>query len=170
MAEKKRALNNDIKAWMIQLVSETWEILWEMMIDEARQKAASLSLDLMELWRKGDLTLVKMLDYGKFLYKQKKQDQKNKAKWKTPDLKNIRLTFKISDHDMEVKKNQIEDFAKKWHPLKVSLVMKWRENQYEAIAMEKITKFISMIEPFYKQDGRISRAWTSLNANMHPIK
>ncbi len=170
MAEKKRALNNEIKARMIQLLSESWEILWEMMLDEAKQKAASLNLDLMELGKKWDITMVKMLDYGKFLYKRKKQDQKNKQKWKTPDLKTIRLTFKISEHDLEVRKNQVEDFAKKWHPLKVSLVMKWRENQYEAIAMEKITKFISMIEPFYKLDGRISRAGTSLNANMHPIK
>lgn len=170
MAEKKRALNNEIKAGMIHLVSESWEVLWEMMLDEAKQKASSLGLDLMELWRKGDLTMVKMLDYGKFLYKRKKQDQKNKAKWKTPDLKTIRLTFKISEHDLEVRKNQVEDFAKKWHPLKISLVMRWRENQYETIAMEKMTKFLAMLEPIYKLDGRISRAWTSLNANMHPIK
>jgi len=36
-----------------------------------------------------------MLDYGKFLYKQKKQDQKNKQKGKAPDLKTIKITFKI---------------------------------------------------------------------------
>lgn len=170
MAEKKRALNNEIKAYNIHLVSETWEVLWEMTLDEAKIKAASLNLDLMELWKKWDLTLVKMLDYGKFLYKQKKQDQKNKAKWKTPDLKTIRLTFKISEHDLEVRKNQVEEFSKKWHPLKVSLVMKWRENQYEVIAMERMNKFILMIDPLYKIDGRVARAWTSLNANFHPIK
>lgn len=170
MAEKKRVLNDEIRATNIQLISESWEVLWEMTLDEARTKASSLNLDLMELWRKWDLTLVKMLDYGKFLYKQKKQDQKNKAKWKTPDLKTIRLTFKISEHDLEVKKNQIEDFAKKWHPLKVSLVMKWRENQYEDIAREKLNKFIAMIESFYKLEWKVSRAGTSLNINLNPIK
>jgi len=152
MAEKKKALNNEIKAYKIELVSELWEILWEMTLDEAKIKAASLNLDLMEIWRKWDLTLVKMLDYWKFLYKQKKQDQKNKAKGKTPDLKTIRLTFKISEHDLEVRKNQVEDFAKKWHPLKISLVMKWRENQYEEIAREKLNKFLIMIESFYKSE------------------
>lgn len=170
MAEKKKALNNEIKAYKIELVSELWEILWEMTLDEAKTKAASLNLDLMEIWRKWDLTLVKMLDYWKFLYKRKKQDQKNKAKWKTPDLKTIRLTFKISEHDLEVRKNQVEDFAKKWHPLKISLVMKWRENQYEEIAREKLNKFLIMIEPFYKSEWRITRAGTSLNATLHPIK
>ncbi|MDD4151091.1 MAG: translation initiation factor IF-3 [Candidatus Gracilibacteria bacterium] len=170
MAEKKKALNNEIKAYKIELVSELGEILGEMTLDEAKTKAASLNLDLMEIGKKGDLTLVKMLDYGKFLYKRKKQDQKNKAKGKTPDLKTIRLTFKISEHDLEVRKNQVEDFAKKGHPLKISLVMKGRENQYEEIAREKLSKFLIMIEAFYKSEGRITRAGTSLNASLHPIK
>jgi translation initiation factor IF-3, N-terminal domain protein len=51
-----------------------------MSIDEARAKASSMSLDLMEIGRKDDYSIVKLLDYGKFLYKQKKQDQKNKQK------------------------------------------------------------------------------------------
>ncbi len=58
--------------------------------------------------RNGDITIVKILDFGKFLYKQKKQEQKNKQRAKTPDPKTLKITFKISEHDMEVRRNQAE--------------------------------------------------------------
>ena len=81
-----------------------------MMLSEAREKATAEGLDLMEIGRNGDITIVKILDYGKFLYKQKKQEQKQKQKGKAPDLKTIRLTFKIGEHDLEIRKNQALKF------------------------------------------------------------
>jgi translation initiation factor IF-3 len=68
--------------------------------------------------------MVKMLDYGKFLYREKKQKQKNKQRTKTADLKTLKITFKISDHDLEVRKNQAEKFAENGHSLKVSLMLR----------------------------------------------
>ena len=129
MKEKKKLLNDEIKATKVQLIWEDWENFWEMSMDEARNKAHSMNLDMMEIWRKDDFSIVKLLDYWKFLYKQKKQDQKNKQKWKAPDLKTIRITFKIWEHDLEIRKNQAEKFAKLWHPLKVTLMLRGRENQ-----------------------------------------
>jgi translation initiation factor IF-3 len=78
----------------------------------------------MQLGTDGDFAVVKMLDYGKFLYKQKKLDQKNKQKGKAPDLKTIKITFKIGEHDLDVKRNQAEKFAKAGHPLKVLLFLR----------------------------------------------
>ena len=170
MKEKKKALNDEIRASKVQLITDEWENLWEMSIDEARSKAESLSLDLMEIWKKWDLSIIKMLYYGKFLYKQKKQDQKNKQKWKAPDLKNIRITFKIWDHDLEIRKKQAEKFAKAWHPLKVSLMLRWRENHYENIASEKMQSFVSSIEEIYKLDWQIKKSWNTFNAMLKPIK
>lgn len=168
MREKQRILNWDIRAKKVKLITDEWEILWEMPLQEAQQKANSLWLDLMELSRSGDITIVKMLDYGKFLYKQKKQDQKNKQKTKTPDLKTIKITFKIGEHDLGFKKNQAEKFAKSWHPLKVLLQLRWRENQYWDIAFEKMEAFSSMIEDFYKIDKKITRNWNNFIAMYLP--
>lgn len=161
MKDNKRPINDEIKASKIKLITEEWEVLWEMNINDAKQKARENALDLMQLWREWDLMIVKMLDYWKFLYKQKKQEQKQKQKWKAPDLKTIKITFKIWDHDLEVKKNQAEKFAKDWHPLKVMLVLRWRENQYESIATVKIETFLSMLEEFYKIDKKLVKAWNN---------
>lgn len=91
---------------------------------EALSRAREEELDLMEMGRNGDIVLVKMIDYGKYLYRQKKQDQKQKQKGKSPDMKTIRITYKIGDHDLEVKKKQVAKFAQDGHPLKVSLMLR----------------------------------------------
>jgi translation initiation factor IF-3 len=51
-----------------------------MLLDDAKQKAQAENLDLMEIGKNGNVSIIKILDYGKFLYRQKKQDQKNKQK------------------------------------------------------------------------------------------
>lgn len=161
MKDNKRPINDEIKASKIKLITDDWENIWEMSLADAKIKARELNLDLMQLWKEWDLTIVKLLDYWKFLYKQKKQDQKNKAKWKAPDLKTIKITFKIWDHDLEVKKNQAEKFAKDGHPLKIILVLRWRENHYESIATAKIETFVLMLEEFYKIDKKLTKAWSN---------
>lgn len=168
MKENKRILNDDIRATNIKLINEEGEMLGEMTLSEAKAKAKELSLDLMQLWNDWDRTIVKMLDYGKFLYKQKKQDQKNKQKSKAPDLKTVKITFKIGEHDLEVKKNQASKFAQAWHPLKVVLALRWRENQYEDIAREKIESFIVMLDDFYKIDKKLVKNWSNFIVMMLP--
>lgn len=161
MSEKKRLINDNIKATFVQLISDNGENLGEMSIKEARAKAKKEWLDLMEIWKKWNITIVKILDYWKFLYRQKKQEQKNKQKWKAPDLKTIRITFKIWDHDLLIKKKQAEKFSENGHPLKVTLMLRWRENHYWEIAKNKIETFVAMLGDIYKLDSPIKRSWNT---------
>ena len=170
MQEKRRVLNDNIQAHKIQLISDEEGNLWEMTIDEARLKAASEGLDLMEMWKNGDITIVKILDYGKFLYRQKKQEQKNKQKGKAPELKTLRITFKIWDHDLEVKRKQAEKFSQWWHALKISLMLRGRENHYGDLAMEKMKSFVTSLEDIYKADGEIRRSGNMFNVMLKPKK
>lgn len=168
MKDKKKLLNDEIKASKVKLIDNDWELIWEMSLQEAKQKASETWLDLMQLWDANWLTIVKLLDYWKFLYKQKKQEQKSKQAWKAPDLKTIKITFKIWEHDLEVKKNQAEKFAKAWHPLKVILQLRGRENQYEKIALEKIETFITMLEEYYKIDKKLVKNGSNFIVAMLP--
>ena len=170
MKEKRRILNDDIRANTVQLINEEWENLGSMSLSEAKNKAKWLGLDLMLMWRSGDTTIVKMLDYWKFLYRQKKQEQKNKQAGKAPDLKTIRITFKIGDHDLEIRKKQAEKFAAWWHPLRVSLMLRWRENRYADLASEKIEFFVKQLEDVYRLEWTIKRSWNMFTAMMKSKK
>jgi translation initiation factor IF-3 len=170
MKKDTRILNGDIKANKVQLITDGGENLWEMSLKEARSIAYEKWLDLMLMWRNADLTIIKMLDYWKFLYREKKKEQKNKLIWKNPDLKTIRITFKIWDHDLEIKKKQALKFAEWWHPLKVSLMLRWRENHYASLAFEKMEHFVSLLEEVYKIEWKIRKNWNNFIAILKVIK
>ena len=164
MSNKKRLVNDEIRAYKVQLITDDGENLGDMTMKEARVIASERNLDLMEMWKKWDITTIKILDYWKFLYRQKKQEQKNKQKWKTPDLKTVRITFKIWEHDLQTRVKQVMKFWELWHPLKLTLMLRWRENHYGALAQEKMETFIKLIEEAYKMEAPMKRNWNTFVA------
>lgn len=170
MKDKKRPLNEEIRANQVQVIDDEGQNIWEMSLRDALTKAAELWLDLMEMGKKDDFTIVKMLDFGKYLYKQKKQDQKQKQKGKAPDLKTLKLTFRIWEHDLEIRKNQAIKFGQDGHPLKIVLVMKWRENQHAEIAKDKMNSFVASLMEVYKIDKPLVHAWNNFSVSLKPIK
>jgi translation initiation factor IF-3 len=170
MKENKKPLNREIKASLVQVIDEKGENLWEMSLQEALLKAEEDDLDLMEIGRKDNIAIVKMLNFWKYIYKQQKQEQKQKQKGKVPELKTIRITFRIGEHDLEIRKNQAEKFANDGHPLKVILVMKGRENQYIDIAREKMRNFVVSLGWFYKIEKDVMQNGNNLVINLKTIK
>lgn len=170
MKENKKPLNYEIKASQVQVIDEKGENLWEMSLQEALLKAEENDLDLMEIGRKDTVAIVKMLNFWKYIYKQQKQEQKQKQKGKVPELKTIRITFRIGEHDLEIRKNQAEKFANDGHPLKVILVMKGRENQYIDIAREKMRNFVASLSWFYRIEKDIMQNGNNLVVNLKTIK
>jgi translation initiation factor IF-3 len=141
-----------------------------MPLSEAKALAKEKELDLMEIWKNWDVSIVKMLDYWKYLYRQKKQANKQKVQSKTPDLKTIRITFKIGDHDLEIRKKQAEKFWAAHHPLKVTLMLKWRENHYVDLASEKMNSFVESISEIYKLEWEVRKNWNTFIAMLKTIK
>ena len=164
MKEKKKALNGNIRARRVQIITDHGENLGEMSLSEAKTKASELELDLMEIWKNGEVSIVKMLDYWKYLYRQKKQASKQKQQSKTPDLKTIRITFKIWDHDLEIRRKQAEKFWAAHHPLKVTLMLKWRENHYGELASEKMNTFVESLSETYKLEWAVRKNWNTFIA------
>jgi len=164
LKEKKKALNGEIRARRVQIITDHGENLGEMSLNEARSMASEQELDLMEIWKNGEVSIVKMLDYWKHLYRQKKQASKQKQQSKTPDLKTIRITFKIWDHDLEIRKKQAEKFWAAHHPLKVTLMLKWRENHYADLASEKINSFVESLSETYKLEWAVRKNWNTFVA------
>jgi len=170
MAKDNKRINWDIRASKVNVISSTWEQLWILSIDRALEIAEESEMDLVEIWEHDWVVLCKILDYWKFLFKQQKNVSKSKANSKKTELKTIRLTYRIWDHDLEIRKNQVIKFAKDTHPIKVELRLKWRENQYAVQAQEKITSFVNSLEDLYKIDWKITKAWNTFYVLMHPKK
>jgi len=71
--------------------------------------------------------IVKLMDYGKYLYSKQKQDAKQKAKTKTIEMKELRMGIKIDTHDLEVKINKIRKFLESGDKVKATIILRGRE-------------------------------------------
>jgi len=85
---------------------------------------------LIEIDPKANPPVARVMDFGQFRYEQKKKESKQKKK-KEPELKTLRLSLKISQHDLEYKKEQIEKFLTEKDKVKVEIMLRGREMTLE---------------------------------------
>ncbi len=170
--KNEKRINEQITAPRLTVISSGWEHLGEMSRNDAMRMAEDAKLDLVQMGIKQWVPLVKIMDYGKYLYEQKKQQAGRKQNAKKTEVKTMKITYKIGDHDLQVRKKQAEKWAKDWNPMRIFLQLRGRENHYEDIAVEKIKEFVAMMEDSYKQDERskIQKQWNTFNILLHPKK
>ena len=106
--KNEKRINDAIIARELMVISDAWEPLGKMTRDAALTLAGSQDLDLVEVGMQDGLPLTKIIDYGKFVFKQQKQQSQNKSNTKKTELKTMKLTYKIGDHDLDVRRNQAE--------------------------------------------------------------
>ncbi len=140
----KVLINNFIRAKEVRVIDETGKQLGIINIFEAIDLAKSKGLDLIQVTEKVEPPICKIANYGKYLYALQKKEKKM-AKPKGGELKEIRLTFNISPHDMEVRAKQAEKFLKSGDKVKISLVLRGREKAMGNFAKEKVYKFAENI-------------------------
>jgi len=165
MAPKAKRTNEQIRADKVQVISESGEQLGIMSLSDAIDQAYAKEMDIVEIGMQDGIVLTKMMDYGKFLFKQQKAQ--NKGQSKKTDIKTIKLTYKIGDHDLEIRKNQAIKFAKEGHPLKIILSLRGRENRYEDIALDKVNEFVTSLTDVYKADSKVMKAGNNFSILLH---
>jgi translation initiation factor IF-3 len=115
-----------------------------MPLTEGLRIAREHSLDLIQITEKVIPPVCKIGDHGKYLYQQKKKERLTKPK--VSELKGIRLTFRISEHDLETRARQAEKFLKKGNKVRIEMKLRGREKALQEFAKEKIKKFLEVLE------------------------
>ena len=139
---KNFRINQEIKVPEVRVIDEEGNPLGVLTTHDALKMAEERELDLIEVNPKGEPPVCKLVDYNKFLYQQEKKEQKaNKSK--PTEVKNIRLSVRIGQHDIDVRLNQVAKFFEKSHPVKIDLNLKGRERAHADLAKEMIDNFIA---------------------------
>ena len=113
-------------------------------LNEALKKAQAAGLDLIQVTEKVDPPVTRIADHGKYLYQQGKKDREAK-KHTGGDIKEIRLTFNISDHDLTTRVSQAEKFLKRGDNIRINLRLRGRQKALLNHAREKILKFTEQL-------------------------
>ncbi len=138
--------NERIKAEEVRVIDEKGGMLGIMKTADALAKAKAQGLDLIEVNPKAEPPIVKFQDFGRLQYEREKQKQKAKAKIKKIDTKGVRMSFRISEHDRDVRFKQALKFIDKGHKVKIELTLRGRENAYKMDAIEKVRNFIADVK------------------------
>ena len=98
-----------------------------LLIEQARDLAYQIGLDLVEISPDSNPPVCKILDYGKFLYNIEKQVKLNKKKQHVVHVKEIRIRPNTGDHDLITKLKRGQKFLENGDKLKVTLMYRGRE-------------------------------------------
>ena len=138
--------NTQIKSLEVFVIDENNDALGKMTTEEAVKLAQDAGLDLVEVNPKANPPVVKIVNLGQLKYEREKLAHKQKMQQKKTETKNIRLSFRISDHDLEMRVAQAVKFLSKDNKLKVELILRGRERQYPAKAAEIIKGFTAKLQ------------------------
>jgi translation initiation factor IF-3 len=114
-------------------------------LEKAIQMARELELDLVEVAPNAKPPVCKIMDFGKFLYRQKKQEQKQKKSQKQGEVKGIRLSMRTDTHDLEVKAEKAKLFLRERNLVKVAMILRGRELAHMDLARNKMKVFSDML-------------------------
>jgi translation initiation factor IF-3 len=141
----KPLFNNQIKAKQVRLVDETGVQLGVVSLEQALEMAKNKNFDLIQVTEKVEPPVCKIGDYGKYLYSLQKKERKINVGTKGGEVKSIRLTFNISDNDIETRASAAEKFLKKGDKVKVDLPLRGRQKGLITVGEQKIQKFLELL-------------------------
>lgn len=147
---KRYNINNQIRATEVRVIDENGQNLGTMSLEKALELAQSKNLDLIEITSKVNPVVVKIYDYGKFLYQQQKEERSQRMKERSDEMKHIRLGFNIGKHDLETKARQTDEFLAQGLKVQIEIVLKGREKAHKDWAEKKIKEFLTFLKHSYK--------------------
>lgn len=142
----KYNVNRQIQAEEVRLLDDAGEYIGIMPLAEALSKAAELEMDLIEINPKAEPPVCRLSDFGQFKYQQEKDARKQKANSHESELKGIRLSVRISEHDLEVRQKQAEKFLNRGDKARIELRLRGREKAHFDIARKVVEDFVNRIQ------------------------
>ncbi len=119
-------VNNQIRATEVRVIGADGKQEGVLKLEEALKKAKEEGKDLVEIAPTAKPPVVKIVELGKFKYEQEKKLQKEKKKTKASELKEVRFSPFIADHDYETRIEKIREFLDEKNKVKLVVVFKGR--------------------------------------------
>ena len=127
---------------------------------EALVLAQEKSLDLVLISETADPPVCKIMDYGKYKYEQDKKLKEAKKKQHNADVKEVKMRYKIEEHDYNVRVKNAQRFLKSGDKVKATVSFRGREIQHANLAEELLRRMAADLEDYAevqqypKREGR----------------
>lgn len=138
----------------VDVPGEADEMLGVMSKADALAEAQRRDLDLVLIAAKSDPPVCKIVSYDKFRYaKEKKKKEQKAAASKGQELKELKMSYKIGEHDYEVRKKQAIRFLKQGNKVKFSMLFRGREITHADVGQKLMLEMATSLEDIGVLDG-----------------
>jgi len=119
----------------------------------AQEKAREANLDLVEVSPTSDPPVCRIMDYGKWVYEQKRKIREARKKTHhTGSLKEVRLRPETDTHDIEVKVKHAREFIEKGHKVQFTLIFRGRQMLHQDKGREVLNGIVETMSDVAKVD------------------
>ena len=146
--QQQYRLNNQITAHEVRLLDDSGKQIGIKQIKEALQLSLDEGLDLVEIAPMASPPVVKMIDYRKFLYQEKKRKQEEKRNAHVTETKQVRFGPFINDYDLDIKLKHAKEFIAENNKVKFIIRFQGRaitKQDLGRVIMEKVVAKMSDI-------------------------
>ena len=118
-----------------------------MSLAEAKRLANEEDLDLALISPTATPPVCKIMDYGKFKFEQakKQKEAKFKAKQSAQEVKTIRIGLNISDHDLDYRAKNAQEFINDGDKVKANMMLRGRQNAFAKAGIETLNHFAELV-------------------------
>lgn len=143
---KNFLVNGEIREKQVRVIGDDGSQLGVINTRDALKIAEEKELDLVVISPTAVPPVCKIMDFGKFVYEQTKKEKENKKNQKVVNIKEIRLSATIEEHDIEIKANNASKFLKAGDKVKVTVRFKGRQNDYSFKGKGILDNFFTKVE------------------------
>jgi translation initiation factor IF-3 len=145
-------INGGIRAAQVRLVDESNNQIGIVAKEEALSKAQEAGLDLVEVAPNSEPPVCRIMDYGKWLYQQKRRVREAHKKTQHPiaTLKEIRLRPETDSHDLEIKVGHARAFLEKGHRVQFSVFFRGRQMLHKEQGNEMLSGIMDKLQDVAK--------------------
>jgi len=162
-------LNNDITFKEVRCNTEDGT-LGIMSAREANQIALEQGLDLVCIAPSAKPPVVKIMNYGKFKYKQEKKKKEARKNQKIIVTKEIKLSVKIADNDIKYKVKHAREFIEKGNHVKFRVFLRGREMANPGAGAEVLLRVWPMMEDIASKENNPKLEGRYVNMLVVPLK
>ena len=139
-------INRQIRAKEVQLIGENGEKLGVISFNEALAKAEEKNLDLVLVAPNAKPVVCKIMNYGKYKFEQAKKEKEAKKKQKVLEVKEIRVTPNIEEHDFGCKSKNARKFLTDGNKVEITVRFRGREVNNVKMGENVLNKFIENLQ------------------------
>lgn len=139
-------MNDDIRVPEVRCNVDGAESLGIISTDEAMEKANALGLDLVLIAPEAKPPVAKIMDYGKYRYQEEKKLKEQRKNQTKIDIKEIKLSVKIAENDVNYKVRHAREFLAEGKHVKFRVFLKGREMAHPEAAKEVLERVWAMVE------------------------